>query len=375
MPSNQKGIVQPGKKRRLEVRAKLDILKEYDANPHTTKKALAAKFGIPVTTLSDVIKHRKKWEDAAMLGNVKGRRIKTPKYPELEAALVKFITQARAMPVKIPINTTLLRTQARTIALRLRIPEFKERSGGWVSRFKRRNKVLFKKMSGESADVPDDTVQAWRSRVLPGLLKEYSLKDVYNADEFGLFFNLLPDRTMCLEGEDPHGNKQSKARLTVLLGCNADGTDKLTPLVIGKSKKPRCFANIRTLPCDYADQVNAWMTTDECTRWLNKLNNKMRIQKRKIILLFDNCPAHPPHVDLSNVKVAYLPKNTTSVLQPMDQGIIRNVKHYYRTRLVQRLCALIGKPNVQRKDCFINVYQALHFLQVRVEKIAPRNFF
>ncbi|XP_034250180.1 tigger transposable element-derived protein 6-like [Thrips palmi] len=376
MPSKGiQGIEEPGKRRKLNVSAKLEILKRVDERPNTTKKALAKDLGLPVTTLQQIIKDRVKIENAATLGNLEQHRMKAPKYPELEKALVQFITQARSMPVKIPVNTRLLKTQAKTIALRLGITDFTERSGGWLSRFKRRNRILFRKVSGESADVFDDTVDAWRRRVLPSLLKGYELKDIYNADEFGLFLNLLPDRTMCFSTEESSGNKQSRARLTILLGCNADGTDKLRPLVIGKAKNPRCFAKIRSLPCDYSDQVNAWMTTDECTRWLEKLNNKMRIQKRKIVLLFDNCPSHPQQIQLSNVKMVYLPKNTTSKLQPCDKGIIKNVKHYYRTRLVQRLCNLIGKPNVERKDCLVNVYQALHFLQwawnqVKAETIA-----
>lgn len=310
-----KGIQLPGKKRKLTVSAKLEILKTVDARPNTTRKALAESLNIPVTTLQTIIKNRAKIQDAATHGNLTGKRIKAAKYPELEAALVNFIAQARAMPVKVPITIPVLNREAKNIALRLGIQDYKERSGGWLTRFKRRHRVLFRKVSGESADVPDTTIEAWRSRVLPSILKGYSMKDVYNADEFGLFYNLLPDRSMCLQNEDTHGNKQSKARLTVLLGANADGTDKLTPLVIGKSKKPRCFANIRTLPCDYASQANSWMTTEECTRWLNKLNNKMRIQKRNIVLLFDNCPAHPANVELSNVKLVFLPKNTTSMLQ------------------------------------------------------------
>ena len=30
-----------------------------------------------------------------------------------------------------------------------------------------------------------------------------------------------------------------KERLTILLACNADGGDKLTPFVIGKSRNPK----------------------------------------------------------------------------------------------------------------------------------------
>ncbi|KAK3925700.1 Tigger transposable element-derived protein 4 [Frankliniella fusca] len=251
------------------------------------------------------------------------KRIKVAKNPELEAALVNFITQARAMPVKVPITFPVLKRDAKNIALR----------------------CFSGKRLEDSADVPDTTIEALRSQVLSSILNGYRLKDINNADEFGLFYNLLPDRTMCLDKEDAHGNKY----------------DKLVPFVLGKSRKPRCSANIRTLPWDYASQVNSWMTTEECTRWLDKPNNKIRIQKRNIVLLFDNCPAHPAHVQLSDVKLVFLPKNTTSMLQPMDHGITRNVKHYYRTRLVQRLCNLIGRPNVQKKDCLINVYHTLHF--------------
>ena len=46
---------------------------------------------------------------------------------------------------------------------------------------------------------------------------------------------------MAFKGELCHGGKNSKERLTVLLCYNADGSEKLTSIVIGKFKKPRCF--------------------------------------------------------------------------------------------------------------------------------------
>jgi hypothetical protein len=45
----------------------------------------------------------------------------------------------------------------------------------------------------------------------------YERRDVYNADETGLFFNVLPERTLAYKGETCHGKKHSKDRLTVLL--------------------------------------------------------------------------------------------------------------------------------------------------------------
>lgn len=50
-------------------------------------------------------------------------------------------------------------------------------------------------------------------------------------------------------------------------------------------------------------------------------------------LLLDNCPAHPPGHQLVT-SVVYLPKNTTSKIQPMDGGIIAAFKTQYRKRLL-----------------------------------------
>jgi hypothetical protein len=77
-------------------------------------------------------------------------------------------------------------------------------------------------------------------------LEGYEPRDVYNAGETGLFFNVLPDRTLVYKGETCHGVKHSKDRLTVLLCVNSDGSDKQVPIVIGKSSKPRCVKDFHS---------------------------------------------------------------------------------------------------------------------------------
>ena len=44
----------------------------------------------------------------------------------------------------------------------------------------------------------------------------------------------------------------------------------------------------------------------------------------KVLLVLDNAPGHPANLNdfHSNVRVVYLPPNTISLLQPMDQGVI-----------------------------------------------------
>ena len=65
------------------------------------------------------------------------------------------------------------------------------------------------------------------------------------------------------------------------------------------------------------------------------VNNKFRAEGRKVVLITDNCPAHPIIVNLSHVKLVFLPPNITSVSQPMDRGVIRCLKAHYTKRLVK----------------------------------------
>jgi len=61
----------------------------------------------------------------------------------------------------------------------------------------------------------------------------------------------------------------------------------------------------------------------------------------KAVLPLDNCPAHPPADTLKSrdglITVAYLPKNTTSLIQPLDQGIIATFKKLYKRKPVTNI--------------------------------------
>ena len=83
--------------------------------------------------------------------------------------------------------------------------------------------------------------------------------------------------------------------------------------------------------------------------WVRKLDRTFRMEGRKIALLIDNCPAHPCVSDLTNVQLVPLPPNTTSVLQPMDQGVIRSLKAHYRGRVVRRVCRALDKMKTLSK--------------------------
>src|SRR5438045_7495871 len=59
----------------------------------------------------------------------------------------------------------------------------------------------------------------------------------------------------------------------------------------------------------------------------------------QILLTMDNFSAHYTAVKLcpppSNVRICWLPANSTSHFQPLDQGIIQNCKAHYRQHWLQ----------------------------------------
>ena len=69
-----------------------------------------------------------------------------------------------------------------------------------------------------------------------------------------------------MKGKKYSGGKCSKERITIMVACNMDGTEKTPLLVLGKSAKPRCFKKVRTLPVDYAFSKKSWM---------NKMGDKL----------------------------------------------------------------------------------------------------
>ena len=101
-----------------------------------------------------------------------------------------------------------------------------------------------------------------------------------------------------------------------------NGSDFLKPLVIGKYEKPRCFRGVNSLPVIYQANKRAWMTSVIFTEWLRIVDRQRVSQKCSILMFVDNCAAHEPVDKLHAVKLAFLPPNTTSKLQPMDREII-----------------------------------------------------
>lgn len=197
-------------------------------------------------------------------------------------------------------------------------------------------------------------------------LATYDLDDIYNMDETGYYFALQPDRGLSTEQLD--GKRKDKQRITVALTCNGTGSDRLPPWIIGTAENPRCFKNINraTLGCHYRHNHTAWMKFGIMIEFLLWFDRKM--QGRKIVLGLDNFSVHEKGVrevggdlGLQNTRIIWLPANTTSKFQPMDQGIIRTWKAYTRRHFIRYLVEKIDKLEPNQKLPVPNILQAIHW--------------
>ncbi|CAG9566413.1 unnamed protein product [Danaus chrysippus] len=318
-------------RRTFTVKEKVDIISRLENGENNVD--LCKQFGVSHSTISTMWKNRAKIMQCFESKSLKIKKNRNPTHQDIENVLLVWFKAQRSQ--NVPISGPLLQEKANHFARQLGKTDFKC-SESWIYRFRQRHDIVVGKVCGEAAGVSQNDCDNWLRTVLPKLTEGYTDSQIWNADETGLFFKLTPDRTLKFKGEKCTGGKLSKDRITVLVASSMEG-EKRKLLVIGKAKKPRCFKNVKTLPVDYEANKKAWMTSEIFEKVLRKWDSELRRHNKKIILFIDNCPAHPHIQKLTNIKLAFLPPNTTSVIQPIDQGIIKTLKSHYRKLLVEKM--------------------------------------
>jgi hypothetical protein len=182
-------------------------------------------------------------------------------------------------------------------------------------------------------------------RQLQEIVKNYEIKDIFNFDETALLYKLLPKKSYLERNANKFGSKKFKQRVTLGLCCSAIG-EKLKPLLIGTARRPRCFVtmkgSINSLGIHYYHNSNAWMTQTIFNDWVKIIDKTFRLQNRKVLLFVDNFSAHKTPENLTNIEIIYYPSNSTSRLQPLDQGVIRAFKSKFRNLLTNFLSSKLN---------------------------------
>lgn len=125
-----------------------------------------------------------------------------------------------------------------------------------------------------------------------------------------LMYKSQPNSSLVVKNEKCQKGKFAKDHLTLLLTCNASRTEKFKPFVIERFAKPHAFRNVKSLPLDYTSRTKAWMASKLFAKWLLRINNKMKKENRKILMMIDNCSAHNSIPEMEDVKVKFLPPKT-----------------------------------------------------------------
>lgn len=254
------------KRKTITIEQKSAMLKAVESG--VKKKKVAEDFGVSLSTLSTILSKREAITGAVARG-VKGDRMKlrAPAFEAVEKAVFNWFLEIRASGT--PVSGALLQQKARNFACIMGHDDFVA-SDGWLQRFKERHDIVGRAVSGESLSVDREAAVAWIEKNIGQLLEKYSPRDLFNADETALFYQMLPQKTLALKGDRCQGGKQSKVRVTVLLCANMDGSEKVPALVIGKSASPRCFKGKRKLQVSYVSNRKAWMTREIFAQWLRE---------------------------------------------------------------------------------------------------------
>ena len=136
---------------------------------------------------------------------------------------------------------------------------------------------------------------------------------------------------------------------------NMTGSDKRPPLVIGKAACPSALKKknvlLKNLKIEYYNNTRAWMNGPIFHSYMKNWNDELARQRCHILLLIDDAPSHIVD-EYSNIKIQFFPPNTTSKIQPLDQGIIRSVK-----------CASRKTIQVQYYSCVENYEEVKQIMQ------------
>uniref|UniRef100_UPI003590093E tigger transposable element-derived protein 1-like n=1 Tax=Myxine glutinosa TaxID=7769 RepID=UPI003590093E len=220
-------------------------------------------------------------------------------------------------------------------------------SKGWFEKFQKRFKRKSVVLHGEAASADKAAAEGYVNETFRTIIEEggYKPEQVFNMDETALFWKRMPSRTfIMIEGARAPGFNAHKDRVTLVMCGNAAGF-MIKPGLIYKSKNPRVLKNKNKnlLPVYWMHNQKSWITKLLTSDWFHQCfipEVKLYLAEKglefKVLLLMDNA-GHALDLSYDGVQIEFLPPNTTSLIQPMDQGVIRAFKALYMRNTLQHL--------------------------------------
>ncbi|XP_018015141.1 uncharacterized protein LOC108672040 [Hyalella azteca] len=351
----------------LNMKSKIEIIKRSKAGERLTD--LALEYNAGKSTLLTIIKNSEKYLQLEEGGKLSADRKRLRKAVREDVEEAVYMWYQQGMKMNTPITGPKLCKKAKDFALKLGHKDFKA-SNGWLDRFKHRKGLQLHrnvkpiKTSVAGYDLPDldNNPQNFNTVTLPTLLMEYEARDIFFADEFGLFFSALPDDCVDTSLVRCCNGGLSSKRLTVLACCNMNGSEKLPLVVLGRYKVPNTNELLSKFPIQYYFNSKSWMTANCFKTWLINTDNWFNETKRKVLLLVSSSPVHPTDIGLNAIKIVSAPLIFKG---PMKLGINKCVKQQYRRSVIELVLDILSSRKSDPgypKTSKVSLVQALHFL-------------
>jgi len=192
----------------LTLEKKIELI--TDKGHGMSTRDLVIKYGISKSSVANIIRRKEEYLSDYASNCNKGikRKQKDDGGQKIDELVFEWFTVQRSK--NIPISGPILQEKARQFAEQLGyLPgEFKG-SNGWLEKFRTRHAISSHVISGESTSVDNSTVEEWSKRLLT-IIDGYDKNNIFNADETGLFYRALPDRSLVLKKEECKGGKKVK---------------------------------------------------------------------------------------------------------------------------------------------------------------------
>ncbi|SGZ49758.1 CIC11C00000000018 [Sungouiella intermedia] len=367
------------------IKQKIEICLKAEAEPHLTQMDLAhwamKQYGSSKppsqTTISRILSSKND-----IIGS---------KEADFLLILTEWITQAHWE--QIPITTPIIQLTA--YAIWTRLPTRMKDGNGlfnhkWCNNFVKKLNI---NLTGTPETIREnlgyklnkewklDEKLELKNYIRNLIAKEnYSPRDIFTIDEFSLFYLLPLDQIFDILSIDK-GLKQSSSStenmLTIMLGCNVDGSEKLNPLVVSKHEtfdvSDSCHASLKAnnialltpqalinkvgevYLITYKSNNNKWITSSMFQDYLLTLDHKLEnsTPNRNILILLDNSSSHRMiNLEFKHIRLVYLentskhknPFNGSNSAKfdylPMSFGIVEEFKILYR---LQQYLEMINK--------------------------------
>uniref|UniRef100_A0A8C9VDH0 HTH CENPB-type domain-containing protein n=1 Tax=Scleropages formosus TaxID=113540 RepID=A0A8C9VDH0_SCLFO len=381
------------KRKNITLKDKLEIIKRIECGEK--QKDIIASTGLTGSTIYTIFQNKEKIKQSAetLIGGYKLSKVSRSRHSileRMELLLLRWIEEQNTKGVLL--SAMLIQEKALSLFEGLKKKMLDEgdqtvkyvefaASRGWFDRFRQRGFLHTLRLSNEAASPDTESAATFLDQLLEG---GYDARQVFNMDETGLFWKRLPSKTfMSQEEKKVPSHKPSKDRLALLLGGNLKGDVKLKPLLVYHSENPRALKGMlrSVLPVIWRSNHKSWVTQDVFMDYVRSYFSPF-VEKycrenslpNKALLIIDNAPCHPVGTILyaDNIEVVFLPPQTTSLLQPMDQGIIATFKSYY-LQIVMRHFRNESKSGRSLMDIWkdFSIKVALRFIAEAWDCISP----